>query len=379
MNHTLLLLAACTLWTQDPQEPEPWKPPQQVPEAPAPVDENAIEWVDSTSAVVHDMILTRSDMASIVAQVRKANPDAARDPKALDKLTMKLLNDRVDELLQIQACRDAGFDPQRIDDLVRLRMEDIVRSHGGPAKTAEYLAELDRTPTDLHDQVYERLLATTWREMVTGEAPGITGRVQRDRFVRPGQLHAVYLIERERGDPRWIEVLGGEAERVSLQSLVLPVDAQGKDAAVAQATEIREEALDGADFGQLVRTWSVVPANDGISRPNAVQDLVRLSQSRHGNDELGVFVREAPVGAISAPMPSSPEASDRPMVFLYRLVERLPARLPEFETERTQTSLRKEVQRLNDERRLATAMRLIRAALLERMRGPATEGEKPEE
>jgi len=373
-----LVLSASAPGGQDPPQSEPWNAPPQIPDAHAPIDDRAIEWVDRTRAVVHDLILTQSDMASIVARARHDNPEQARDPKALNDLSMKLLNERVDELLEIQACRDAGFDPERIEQLVHLRVEDYVRSHGGPARTAEFLAEHGLTPNDLHDNMNERLLSMTWREMVTGESPGITGRVQRDRYVRPGQLHAVYLIACQPTEARWIELLGGEPERVTLQSLVLPVDAQGTEAAVQQAAEIREEALDGADFGQLVRTWSVIPANDGISRPNPVQDLVHLSQSRHGDDQLGRFVREAPVGEISPPLASATDPSERPMVFLYRMVERLPARLPEFGEEQTQTRLRKEIQRLTDDRRLATAKRLLREALLERMRGPETTGEQPE-
>ncbi len=372
-----LVLSASALGGQEPPQSEPWSAPPQMPEAQAPLDERAIEWVDRTRAVVHDMILTQSDMASIVARARHDNPEQARDPKALNELSMKLLNARVDDLLEIQACRDAGFDPERIEQLVRLRVEDYVRSHGGPARTAEFLAERGLTPNDLHDDMNERLLSMTWREMVTGESPGITGRVQRDRYVRPGQLHAVYLIACQPTEARWIQLLGGEPERVTLQSLVLPVDAQGTEAALQQAAEIREEALDGADFGQLVRTWSVLTANDGISRPNPVQDLVQLSQLRHGDDQLGRFVREAPVGEISPPLASATDPSERPMVFLYRMVERLPTRLPEFGEEQTQTRLRKEIQRLTDDRRLSTAKRSLREALLDRMRGPDTPGEEP--
>ena len=59
MIQCLILLASCSFWMQDPPAPEPWKPPQEVPQAQPQVDPNAVEWVDSTRAVVHDMILTQ--------------------------------------------------------------------------------------------------------------------------------------------------------------------------------------------------------------------------------------------------------------------------------------------------------------------------------
>ncbi len=330
--------------------------------------------MDQVVAIVHDRILTDSDAAIMFSEWRQANPELAQklagDREALKEQLDRLLVERIEELLQIQACRDAGFDPVRIEELVDHFFDEYVQRHGGPAQTAEYLASHSRTPAELKENMRDRMLASTWREMETGKNPGITGRVERDRFVRPGQIWAVYEIEETQKDAHWMDLIGGEPERVVLQSLALPVDTRGTEAALEQAADIRTEAVEGADFSQLVRTWSANPRENGMSKPLPVQTLAAISRTRHGDERFAEFVRGAGVGTISEPMlghgsrggTASQDEPEDSMVFLYRMVERLPARMPAFDDVATQGRIRKEIERLTDERRLNTAMRLLKEA-----------------
>jgi hypothetical protein len=314
--------------------------------------------VDRVMGTVHDRIITESDWRTLS---RRNPPPDGLTLEEQDRYRRKLLDDRIDEILQTQAASDM-LDRKAIENISDYYFDRYVESRGGRIPTSEALREQGGTPGQLKEEIEEDILRRSWREATTGKSPGPSGRISADRFVRPGQIYALYNLESETPRPEWIELLGGEHERAVLQTMILPVDAQGTTAALLRGKELAQRARDGEDFTLLVRANSVVFENDGIQQPYPLHAIAAMSKEIHGDDELERFARQAAVGDISLPILTGEASTRRPAVHIYRLIERLPAQVPDFVDETTQKALVEEIQRLNDDRRIARAMTELRRA-----------------
>ena len=316
--------------------------------------------IDRPVGVVHDRLITEWDWQRLMMMKPPAEDVTA--PEDRNRHAQAVLNERIDELLQALAGRDM-LDREMIDALNQRRMDEFIKAQGGRVQTSEFLRERGGTPEELRNALEEDLFRRAWTESVTGKSVGPAGRVSADRYVRPGQMYAMYQLESTRPSAAWVQLLGGEHERIVLQVLIVPVDAQGTTAALLRAKELAGRANKGEDFTQLVRAFSATAENDGLLQPHPTHTMAALSEKLHGDDQLLEFVEGARVGDISLPLLKAETSSGLPAVHVYRLHERRPAQVPDFMDRKTQDAIEQEILQVMDQRRLDHGMDRLRRAM----------------
>lgn len=310
--------------------------------------------VDGVVAVVGEDVITFSELRYAV--LRAARSGARADPD-------QILNDQVLRLLKTQAGQDMGYDPELVADLLEGRMDWIVDKQGGAVKASAWLKDaVGMRPDQLEDYYRRELYAQSYEGSLTGTQPGVDGRVSVDRYIRPGQKHAAYQLIATSTDPAERQKIGAVPERVVLQELILPLDAHGgQRATIELATALRDAALGGEDFGQLVLLHGAAKENRGLTAELPVPSLAQVSASRHGTDELARFAADAEVGAISTPLVGRALNSERQAVFIYRLDQRLPAEPPRpYVSLETQRALTADLEKALDHLRLAVGIERLR-------------------
>ena len=342
-------------------------PPQSLGEPP----EERGAAVDGVVAVVGEEVITFSELRYAV--MRAARSGAKADPETI-------LNEQVRRLMKTQAGQDMGYDPELVEELLQGRMEWIVDKQGGAVKASTWLRDaVGMRPDELEDYYRRELYAQSYEGALTGTQPGVDGRVGVDRYIRPGQRHAAYELIATSADPAEREKIGAVPERVVLQELILPLDTHGgQRATIELATALRDAALGGEDFGQLVLLHGAAKENRGLTAPLPVPSLVQVSANRHGTDELARFAGDADVGAVSEPLVGGALNSERQAVFVYRLDQRIPAEPPRpYVSRETQKVLTEDLEKALDRLRLAVGMERLRETIYVWLPAGAADGGPP--
>jgi len=264
--------------------------------------------------------------------------------------------------LQAQAGRDLGFSPEIVNRIVKSSFDRSVEGWGGRAKAGETLQKGGVTPDEYKKVLEKRVLARAWRDAKTGKTAGATGRVEVDRYVRPGQLHRMFKELKD--DPRFLERLGGQPERASIQELLLvPDEHGGMESTEALALRLKALLESGeSTFEELDALHGPLGRDpDLIGRPVpplAIYRLAGVSAARHRTNELFEFATNALEGAVSDPLVHY-ISEERQVLTLYRLQRRLPAEPAQFLASGTQQVLEEELLTVLDERRLQQGMRAL--------------------
>ncbi len=159
----------------------------------------------------------------------------------LDEISWMVAQRLVVGELEVQAGEDMGIDPAQIDRIVQFK-ESEQRSESTLSFVDELLAE-GRDAFSWQEDETESLYQQLWEiKTLGGELPD--ARPTQDRHIRPGELKAIYRLNKNDLQPPEVE----------LQLLILAVDAAGgAEQARAILEAARDRATAGEDFGDLVR------------------------------------------------------------------------------------------------------------------------------
>ncbi len=233
--------------------------------------------------------------------------------------------------LEVQAGEDLGIDPAQIDRIVQFRQSDL-RSESTLSFVDELLAE-GKDAFSWREDETEGLYQEIWKLKKLGGGGLPDDRPTQDRHIRPGELKAIYRLNKNDLQPPEVE----------LQLLILSVEAAGgPDQARAILEGARERALSGEDFGDLIREigsemvearglWGLVPV-PAIPEP-------RLRQ----------FALEGQVGDLGDILPMPPSGPAEAFV-LPRIHQRIDHETPAFADRKIQRFLRKRFVEIRQER-----------------------------
>ena len=313
--------------------------------------------------VIGDEIITYAEVVRALQQLGSEGKLVTEDDfeRERDKAFMNLIELK----LQAQAGRDLGFSRDLVERIVKDSFNRRVEGWGGRAKAGEMLEEGGVTPDEFKEVLEKQVLARAWRNAKTGMTAGATGRVEVDRYVRPGQQYN--LFQQLKNDPRYLERLGGQPERAVIQELLLMPSSQNDlaamDSSFALGVHLKGLIESGeSTFAELDAIHGPIGrAEETIGRepqPLAIHRLENVSLARHGGDQLFVFAQSAELGAVSDPLLHA-LADGRKVVTFYRLIRRLPSEPASFTAPGTQRALEEELLKVLDERRLEAGMRLL--------------------
>lgn len=305
--------------------------------------------VDGIVAQVDDQIVTFSEVDEQV--LRSLGRAPASSPDQLAQRSSEALTESVRARVFSQGGREIGVGDDGVRRVVQQFLEER-RREAGPVGHGERLRAMGDDPLLEERQATAELYRALWVNTITGRDGIGAERPRVDRFVRPAELRAVFLQNRD---------LLGDPDVVSLQLIeVLAVAVGGLEVAREIAGECAERARAGENFEGLVREYSA-SYRDTLGR------VPPLAITAIGDPLLRQFAQGARPGDISGVLPVLAERSGRPVGYrVVRLVERTGGGPPPvFEDAGLQRELRQRVQeRRDDEALLRAAGRLESSAHL---------------
>jgi hypothetical protein len=303
------------------------------------------EWfsLDGVAIIINQNITTKSDVD--IEYFRQYRDKPVSDADEQKRRYDDLVADRIERTLAMQAGQDMGASEELIAQQVNDRFEHFVQARGGIVETTKWLEHQRETTQDLRRDIREVLFVRLWRDWITGEGSGVGKRPEQDRFVRPGELKFRFnqLVQ----DPGKFGMLGGTAETVTLQSLLLdPVENGGMDKTNALARDLRRRILDGDDMHDLVLTY-------GKSKNDIIKD-VTISDLGRQHKSMARFADKAQIDEVSEPMPFK-AGTGQTFVQIVRLVEKKAGVRPQLASPEVQKTMTKGMQTERDEIRLRLA------------------------
>jgi hypothetical protein len=283
--------------------------------------------VDEVVQIVNEDMLTSGTFLRAMRIENQGKP-IPRDQAG--RIEQKVHENSVKYALRIQAGQDMGLDPAQVDREARAHIEDM-RDKMGPTEFAETLRRSSMTLYEYQEWIRDRLYSSFWENYITGSGSvGQGARPSRDRFVRPGFVRFRYQQCLEH--PQLLPEIGGRDQSVILQQLILdPKEVGGVDAAKTLAGDLRRRILGGEDMSELVERYGALKANHGMNEPHPEALIAKADPA------LGIFIAEAKPGELSEVQEFT--ARGRTGVRIARLIERLPAVVPELSSIEVQKKL----------------------------------------
>lgn len=213
------------------------------------------EFLGRVVAVIGDSIVTNIDLQeALLAWQATTGQPLPQDAAALTEIQREVLNDRIDQLLLLQAAqRDTSL---RVPDAqVRLTVDENIRrleqQFGGPAGFERALAE-----SNLTRQSYrERMMAQQRRELLIARYVQLLRQQRKPPTVTEEEIRAYFEANRDR--------IGQRPPTITFRQVVIPIEAS--DSAIERtrlkADSILQLARAGEDFAQLARRFSEDPGS----------------------------------------------------------------------------------------------------------------------
>ncbi|MEZ5975074.1 MAG: hypothetical protein R3F33_05535 [Planctomycetota bacterium] len=291
-------------------------------------------FMDQVLVVVGDQVVTRRDLLQHVqsgdwrrrmTEIQRLPAD--QQPAAERRMEMEATAELVEAFLETRAGQDRGFDPKLVEDLVKRRFDETIESTGGYRRFHQALQNENLTPDRYKDRIRRSLYRFAWQGATTGRQPGPTGRIELDRFVRPGILKSTYRQFLDSPNPTERKLVGAQEGSFVLRELAFGfANAGGRDGAIDTATQVAENIRSGrGSVEQVIEVWA---RNVPEIRERATLNLTRsqlraVSRANFGGGELEKFAMEAEPGALS------PLIESEGAVHLFKLVERTEGRPPQ--------------------------------------------------
>lgn len=210
------------------------------------------ELVDRVIAVVGDTVLLLSDVQVELQQLEASGRPLPSDPAQRSQLVEQLVEQRVDQLVLLEAARASGVEiaDDEITDVVDQEIQTVLQRFGGSEATlrTELAASgltLEQYREILGSQARDRLLISRFlgQRVAAGIQPPVSEEEIRAAFESQGAA------------------LGQRPENVSFRQII--IEPEPSDSARAEARRTAEQVLDelreGGDFEVLARRYSDDP------------------------------------------------------------------------------------------------------------------------
>lgn len=288
--------------------------------------------VDGVTAQAGDNIVTMTELRRDALREARRLGLPVDSPEAIETLMRESVTGSVEQELVVQAGEDLGLDPARIERAVRLSL-DGRRRELGPNDYALFLEEQGLDGVQIGRIQSDEIYSSAWYSKQVGRS-GTGERPTRDRYLRPGELRAIYRANRQDM---------GQPTQVRFQDLVVPVEALGGDIARTKALveNLHERALGGEDFDQLAEEF-------GVYRRETLGVTDLIDPSRLSDAELRSWADDADEGDFTEVLPivQRGETVAYHVILLKELLVGAPA--PTFDDPRLQRLLRREYQLKRD-------------------------------
>jgi peptidyl-prolyl cis-trans isomerase SurA len=241
---------------------------------------------DGVVAVVGDTVLLRSDLALFLEQVRAQGQTVPEPGPALDAFLQEMLQERVSDLLLIEAARSSGL--AVTDEEIQLAIDEQIREvrarFPNEAAYAQALAEAGRTPAsyraELSRQFADQTLVQRYiRQATTQMAPPA---------VSDAEIRAFFEANRAR--------FGTRPASVSFQQVIVrPVPGDSaRAAALRTAEQVLRELNEGAEFEVLARRYGT----DGTRERGGDLGWFRQGQMVRSFDQVVFAMRPGQVSSV---------------------------------------------------------------------------------
>lgn len=282
-------------------------------------------WADGVAAQAGDQLITTDELLRYVEQRSRQAGVEIRSPDDLARYLRDAVSPNVLARLQTQAGEDLGIDPLRVERAVRLTLDER-RRELGPQRYNDFLEAEGVGAIAMGARQSDLIYRQAWVGKQLGYDNAGTERPVRDRFLRPGELRAIYRTNLDSF---------AEPALVRFQDLVVPTAALGND--VERTREnvagLRQRALAGEPFDDMVEA-------NTFSNRESLGKTDWLEARRLSDDGLRRFALEAPIGSYSEVMP----IAERGKTVAFRVVKLLERREaatpPGFEDETLQRRMR---------------------------------------
>lgn len=222
----------------------------QNPSTPPPAGE---ELVDRVVAVVGDTALLLSDVQAELQQLQASGQPVPSDPAGQEALFRQVLESRVNDLVLINAARNAGIVvlDAEVAEQVEQDVQQVQERFGSEAAFTAALAESGLTPEayrqTLTQQKRDQLLTQRFIQGRLGSAPRPT--------VTDAEIQRFFETQRESLPPR--------PASVSFEQVILAAEPSdsARAAARAEAEQVLRELAEGTEFEVLARRYSDDPGS----------------------------------------------------------------------------------------------------------------------
>lgn len=225
------LLLASPAWTQRPSAPRPGE-----------------ELVDRVVAVVGDTVLLLSEVQTEIQRLQAAGQPTPEDPAGRDAFAREIVENRIRELILIQAARREGItvDDAEVTAQVEQQIGEVRQRFGSETALASALAE-----SGLTVEQYRATLTQQARDAA------LTQRLFQQRLAgaaRPAVTEAeiASFFQAQRG------ALGARPATVSFEQVIVRPEpsAEARAAARSTAEDVLRQLGAGGDFAVLARRFS---------------------------------------------------------------------------------------------------------------------------
>lgn len=210
------------------------------------------ELVDRVVAVVGDTVILLSDVQAELQNLEASGEALPSDPAARDRVAQEILENRVNDLILLEAAQDAGITISE-DEVQRLVEADLtaVRRRFNDSEVAlqQALAQSGITLEQYRQQLTEQHRS----QQLIESFMGMRLRNRARPLVSEDQIRAFFEAQRAN--------LGTRPATVSLrQAIIAPQPSDSaKQAARREAEQVLRELSEGADFEVLARRFSDDP------------------------------------------------------------------------------------------------------------------------
>lgn len=328
------------------EAPETEVPEPAATQEPAPLQGPETGWMpfNEVHLIINEECITLTDFQ--VAVLRNRQPQTSEEDRMQQARAIRQA--MITERLKTQAGRDMGFPPETVELYVLNTQRRRQKAAGSVSRLSEQLKGSEFNAVTYHRDIEASVLRELWTGAVVGEFAGVGGRMFRDRYVRPRRLK--FEFEREEGG---LDL----PSTVSLQEMLCLATRTGSVAGAKElADRLRQEVLDGGDFGELAVANETAPQETmGVLR-----DIDESILARH--PDLSEFITGAKPGDISEALP----VRDQGNLIGWRvvkLISRKEASQTRFEDAEVQKMLRERYVEIFDQVRESEAlMDLLNAA-----------------
>jgi hypothetical protein len=312
--------------------------------------------LDGVAIEFDEQLVTWSELGQIYTRVARQDPP--QDDADRERLMRDLTTYLIGQVIAQQGGSELDIPKDRLEATLEQRLEEL-RAPAGPLAYGEQLRAQGLDPLLELGNTRDEAYRVAFENVATGRDGLGVERPRHDRFVRPSQLRAAYVLSKPVG-------------RVQLQLIdVTAIGVGGLEAAKQLAESVRSAILAGADFEEQYELYgSSFRSSGGVTQSLPLDEIgdpaLRQFATGAGPKDLSPVLEYGLGGRIEGYR----------VARVFRREEPPPA--PAFSDAASQRALRKRLQEAMDLRRLDLARRSLSQRSHQWLDGPLRGRPAPE-